>query len=185
MCCNSCLLKSLQLGFFFLPCYLIHSGVVSNSPTPTTVSCTVCNDTIKAFLNVYESLLIIMLADQHVNGCSHCSEVKIVLLSSQGLFDFSSLSIQLLLQPFYSQYNCFMAWSKTPPQLFIGGIFFEENCSSFSWLGLLFCVHLDSTSSSEWRYSRQDQLCGQITFGWLILKGRGQSFIDVEKLLSR
>lgn len=32
--------------------------------------------TIKAFLNVCESLLMILLVHQHVNGCSHCFEVK-------------------------------------------------------------------------------------------------------------
>lgn len=130
---TSCLLKNLQLHIFLPPDPL---WSYLKQPYPKAVSYNV-DGTIKTFLNVCESLLKILLVHQHVNGCSHCSEVKkkkkkVVLLSSQNLLDYSSLSIQLLLQPFYSQYNCFMAWSETPPQLFIGGIFFQENCSSFN-----------------------------------------------------
>lgn len=77
-----------------------------------------------------------------------------------------------------------MAWSKTPPQLFIGGIFFEENCGSFSWLGLLFCAHLDSTPPAEWRGSRQDPALWTDNIWVAHPKRKRLEFLDVGKLLS-
>lgn len=69
---TSCLLKNLQLHIFLPPDPL---WSYLKQPYPKAVSYNV-DGTVKTFLNVCESLLKILLVHQHVNGCSHCSEVK-------------------------------------------------------------------------------------------------------------